>query len=43
MRRPSAGLGQPDDAKKIHSSIDKVYKRENLEMAWGKGKGKPGS
>ena len=24
----------PTDAKKVHSLIDKVYKRKNLEMAW---------
>jgi RNA-directed DNA polymerase len=24
----------PADAKKVHSLIDKVYKRKNLEMAW---------
>jgi len=24
-------------AKKVHSLIDKVYKRKNLEMAWGEG------
>jgi len=24
------------DAKKVHSLIDKVYKRKNLEMAWEK-------
>jgi len=26
----------PTDAKKVHSLIDKVYKRKNLEMAWEK-------
>src|SRR5215469_1774253 len=26
----------PADAKKVHSLIDKVYKRKNLEMAWEK-------
>ena len=24
----------PTDARKVHSLIDKVYKRKNLEMAW---------
>lgn len=24
----------PTGAKKVHSLIDKVYKRKNLEMAW---------
>jgi RNA-directed DNA polymerase len=26
----------PTGAKKVHSLIDKVYKRKNLEMAWEK-------
>ena len=30
-------------AKKVHSLIDKVYKRKNLEMAWGKVKANRGS
>jgi hypothetical protein len=30
------------DVKKVHSLIDKVYKRKNLEMAWDKGEGEPG-
>jgi RNA-directed DNA polymerase len=30
-------------AKKVHSLIDKVYKRKNLEMAWGKVKENRGS
>ena len=28
-------------AKKVHSLIDKVYKRKNLEMAWEKVEGEP--
>jgi hypothetical protein len=30
-------------AKKVHSLIDKVYKRKNLEMAWEKVKANRGS
>ena len=30
-------------AKKVHSLIDKVYKRKNLEMAWEKAKANRGS
>jgi hypothetical protein len=30
-------------AKKVHSLIDKVYKRKNLEMAWEKVKENRGS
>src|SRR6202022_4863434 len=30
-------------AKKVHSLIDKVYKRKNLEMAWERGKANRGS
>ena len=33
----------PTGARKVHSSIDKVYKRENLEMAWEKVKANRGS
>jgi len=33
----------PTDAKKVHSLIDKVYKRKNLEMAWEKVKENRGS
>ena len=33
----------PADAKKVHSLIDKVYKRKNLEMAWEKVKANRGS
>jgi RNA-directed DNA polymerase len=33
----------PTDAKKVHSLIDKVYKRKNLEMAWEKVKANRGS
>ena len=30
-------------AKKVHSLIDKVYKRKNLEMAWERVKANQGS
>ncbi len=33
----------PTDANKVHSLIDKVYKRKNLEMAWEKVKANRGS
>lgn len=33
----------PTDARKVHSLIDKVYKRKNLEMAWEKVKENRGS
>ncbi len=33
----------PTGAKKVHSLIDKVYKRKNLEMAWEKVKANQGS
>ena len=33
----------PSGAKKVHSLIDKVYKRKNLEMAWEKVKENRGS
>ena len=33
----------PTDAKKVHSLIDKVYKRKNLEMAWEEVKANRGS
>jgi len=33
----------PTGAKKVHSSIDKVYQRKNLEMAWEKVKANRGS
>jgi hypothetical protein len=33
----------PTDAKKVHSLIDKVYKRKNLEMAWEKVRANRGS
>lgn len=33
----------PTDAKKVHSLIDKVYKRKNVEMAWEKVKENRGS
>ena len=33
----------PTGAKKVHSLIDKVYKRKNLEMAWEKVRANRGS
>src|SRR5713101_8146818 len=33
----------PTGAKKVHSLVDKVYKRKNLEMAWEKVKANRGS
>jgi group II intron reverse transcriptase/maturase len=44
-RRPRrlANWINPTDAKKVHSLIDKVYKRKNLEMAWAKVKANRGS
>jgi RNA-directed DNA polymerase len=33
----------PAGAKKVHSLIDKVYKRKNLEMAWERVKANRGS
>jgi len=33
----------PTGARKVHSLIDKVYQRKNLEMAWGKVKANRGS
>ena len=33
----------PTDAKKVHSLIDKVYKRKNLEMAWERVRANRGS
>jgi len=33
----------PTGAKKVHSLIDKVYKRKNLEMAWEEVKANRGS
>src|SRR6202790_5408666 len=33
----------PTDARKVHSLIDKVYKRKNLKMAWEKVKANRGS
>ena len=33
----------PTGAKKVHSLMDKVYKRKNLEMAWEKVKANRGS
>src|SRR3954449_2707626 len=44
-RRPRrlANWINPTDARKVHSLIDKVYKRKNLEMAWEKVKANRGS
>ena len=44
-RRPRrlANWINPTDAKKVHSLIDKVYKRKNLEIAWEKVKANRGS
>src|SRR6266851_1848088 len=44
-RRPRrlANWINPTDAKKVHSLIDKVYKRKNLEMAWERVKANRGS
>jgi RNA-directed DNA polymerase len=33
----------PTDARKVHSLVDKVYQRKNLEMAWEKVKANRGS
>jgi RNA-directed DNA polymerase len=33
----------PTGARKVHSLVDKVYKRKNLEMAWEKVKANRGS
>ena len=33
----------PTDARKVHSLVDKVYQKKNLEMAWEKVKAKWGS
>ena len=33
----------PTGARKVHSLVDKVYKRKNLEMAWEKVKKNRGS
>ena len=33
----------PTGAKKIHSSVDKVYKQKNLEIAWERVKANRGS
>jgi group II intron reverse transcriptase/maturase len=41
-RRLSAWIN-PTGAKKVHSLIDKVYKRKNLEMAWEKVRANRGS
>jgi hypothetical protein len=30
----TCGLDQSDGVRKVHSLIDKVYKRKNLEIAW---------
>jgi RNA-directed DNA polymerase len=44
-RRPRrlANWINPTDAKKVHSLIDKVYTRKNLEMAWERVKANRGS
>jgi RNA-directed DNA polymerase len=44
-RRPRrlANWINPTGVKKVHSLIDKVYQRKNLEMAWEKGKANRGS
>src|SRR3982751_4233291 len=44
-RRPRrlANWINPTEATKVHSLIDKVYKRKNLEMAWEKVKANRGS
>jgi RNA-directed DNA polymerase len=42
-RRKLADWINLTDAKKVHSLIDKVYKRKNLEMAWEKVKENRGS
>ena len=36
-------MDQSGSVKKVHSLIDKVYKRKNLEMAWEKVKANRGS
>ena len=33
----------PTGARKVHSLIDKVYKRKNLEIAWERVKAKQGA
>lgn len=33
----------PTEARKVHSLIDKVYKRKNLEMAWERVRANRGS
>ena len=33
----------PTEAKKVHSLIDKIYQRKNLEMAWERVRGNRGS
>src|SRR6476660_5310221 len=42
-RRRLAEWIKPTGGKKVHSLIDKVYKRKNLEMAWEKVKANRGS
>ncbi len=39
----TGGLDPPDGARKVHSLIDKVYHRKNLEMAWEMVKANRGS
>jgi RNA-directed DNA polymerase len=41
--RRLVGWINPTGAKKVHSLIDKVYKRKNLEMAWEKVRANRGS
>ena len=36
-------LAEPDGERKVHSLIDKVYKRKNLEMAWERVKANRGA
>jgi hypothetical protein len=40
--RRLAGWLNPEGAKKVHSLVDKVYKRQNLEIAWIRVKKKKG-
>ncbi|HSM29874.1 MAG TPA: hypothetical protein VK854_04170, partial [Woeseiaceae bacterium] len=42
-RRRLAEWINPTAAKKVHSLIDKVYQRKNLEMAWDRVKANRGS
>jgi RNA-directed DNA polymerase len=40
---PHALRGKPGQQQKVHSLIDKVYRRKNLELAWEKVKKNRGS